>query len=171
MKQKLDHHQAAQDAADLDRAYQALERIGRRRGHLDPIAGTIDRALIDAHEALQEFRALADAEAVAAGLCSPFVRRDLRAGPELQAQARTLRLAQLEEEERVLEERRHRTWRGTPTPRSLGSPAEKSATGDDDHPGSLLTGASTGDSSAAPRPGDANASDPTPDHPKATDAA
>lgn len=171
MKQKLDHHQAAQDAADLDACFHALARIGRRRGHLDPIAGTIDRALIDAHEALQEFRGLADAAAVAAGLCSPFVRRDLRAGPELQAQARTVRLAQLEEEERVLEERRHRTWRGASNPPCAGPSTKKSATGDDDHPGSLHTDLPTGDSSAAARAGDANASDPVPDHPKATDAA
>lgn len=122
MKQKLDHHQAAEDAADLDAAFDSLVRIGRRRGRLDPVAGTIGRTLLDAFEALHEFRALADAASVAAGLSSPFVRRDMKAGPELQAKARAAALAQLETEEAELAERRRRTWWGDRTPPGRDAP-------------------------------------------------
>ena len=128
--------QHAADAADLDAAYHVLASIGRRRGRLDPVAGTIDRALVDAFEALHQFRALADAASVAAGSSSPFVRRDLRAGPDLAASARVAALAALEAEEAERAERRRRIWRGAPSPRVAGPSAKGKGTGHGDRPAS-----------------------------------
>lgn len=67
-------------AADLDAAYAALARLGQRLGRLDPTAGTLDRALIDALAGVHEVRRHLDRLAVAAGgaAASPFIRRDLR---------------------------------------------------------------------------------------------
>lgn len=68
------------DANDLDLAFHALARIGQRLGRLDPTAGTLDRALIDALTGVHEVRRHLDRLAVAAGgaAASPFIRRDLR---------------------------------------------------------------------------------------------
>ena len=67
-------------AEDLDSAYAAVARVGQRLGRLDPTAGTLDRALIDALTGLQEARRHLDRLAVAAGgtAAHAFVRRDLR---------------------------------------------------------------------------------------------
>lgn len=117
MKQKLDHAAAAS----------LLDRISC-------MAASLDLALSEggctswgqdaprAHslavlEHLGGLRRSLDLAAVAAGFPAVYVRRDLKPGPELLAQARAARLAALEAEEAMLEERRRRTWRGTPTPR------------------------------------------------------
>lgn len=63
------------DAADLEAAQAALSRIGVRRQRLDPVAGSPDRALMEALTGIAEARRLLDLEAVAAGMkpsASPF---------------------------------------------------------------------------------------------------
>lgn len=165
-----DDQQRTADASDLDTAYHALARIGRRRGRLDPIAGTLDRALANAFGALHEFRALADAASVAAGFPDVYVRRDLQAGPELQAQARAARLAALEQEETELAERRRRTWRGASKPPCAGPSTTESGTGYGDRSASLLTGAAAGPSAAALLAGVDIGPDPALTQPSPTDA-
>jgi len=101
-------HACQQDAADLDAAFDALARIGRRRGRLDPTIGTLDRALIETMEGLQELRRYLDRETVAAGLDSPYITRHLRptsstrlAAAQAQQEQRAHELAaQLERERR-----------------------------------------------------------------------
>lgn len=99
----------ATDDADLDTAFHALARIGRRRGRLDPTAGTLDRALIQTLEGLQELRGYLDRETVAAGLASPYIARHLRP-----TSSTRLAAAQAQQEQRAHEltvqaerERRH----------------------------------------------------------------
>lgn len=102
---------ACQEAADLEIASEALARIGTRRGRLYPIAGTIDRALIEATTALAEARRLADREYVAAGgnpKISPYyplrtMRPEAatrRAAAKAQQEQRAHELAALVERER-----------------------------------------------------------------------
>lgn len=89
-------HACQQDAADLDTAFHALARIGRRRGRLDPTIGTLDRALIETMEGLQEMRGHLDRETVAAGLASPYIARHLRP-----TSATRLAAAQAQQEQRA----------------------------------------------------------------------
>ncbi|SDQ63927.1 hypothetical protein SAMN05428982_1921 [Pseudoxanthomonas sp. CF385] len=86
------------DAADLDTAFHALARIGRRRGRLDPTIGTLDRALVDSLTGLQELRAHLDRETVAAGLASPYIARHLQP-----TSSTRLAAAQAQQEQRVHE--------------------------------------------------------------------
>lgn len=105
------------DAADLDTAFHALARIGRRRGRLDPTAGTLDRALIQTLEGLQEVRSHLDRETVAAGLASPYIARHLRptsatrvAAAQAQQEQRAHELAAQVERERRSAVNGRRGW-------------------------------------------------------------
>ena len=73
MTKRLNHDRLAND---IDTAYDALVRIGRGLGKLDPVFGTLDRALIDTFTGLQELRAHLDKRAVDGGARSPFITRD-----------------------------------------------------------------------------------------------
>lgn len=73
MTNRLNHDRLANN---IDAAYDALVRIGRGLGKLDPVFGTLDRALIDTFTGLQELRAHLDRRAVDGGARSPFITRD-----------------------------------------------------------------------------------------------
>lgn len=64
----IGHDQLAHDA---EIAYHALTRIGRQLGRVDPVAGTVGRALIDTFAGLAELRRLLDEHRTVVELCSP----------------------------------------------------------------------------------------------------